>query len=67
MSKIKHYVDKDSGKIVRETKVGNKVEYEEVSQGQLDNYEIGQGIFGCIGAIAAAIFVLWLFAVLFSG
>lgn len=61
MAKIKHYIDKDSGQITRQTKVGNKVEYETISKDQLENYEAGQSIWGCLGYVIMFFIIVKLF------
>ncbi len=61
MAKIKHYIDKDTGEVVREVKRGNRVEYETISQDKLNNYEAGRSIFGCIGYVIVFVIIAKLF------
>lgn len=66
MAKVKHYVDKNSGEIIREVKNGNKVTYETITQKQLDNYEAGSGLFGCIGSIIGFLIFMWILTNIFE-
>jgi hypothetical protein len=66
MVKVKHYVDKNSGEITREVKNGNKVTYETITQKQLDNYEAGSGLFGCIGSIIGFFIFMWILTNIFG-
>ena len=59
MAKIKHYINGDTGETIRETKVGNRVEYKSVSKDDLEMYEAGRSIFGCIGFIVVFVFILF--------
>jgi hypothetical protein len=61
MAKIKHYIDKDTGEIVRKVKHGNRVEYETISQEQLENYEAKKNIFGCIGYVIMFVLIVKFF------
>ena len=61
MAKIKHYIDKDTGEITRKTKVGNRIEYETITNKQLESYETGSNLFGCIGYVITFIIVVKIF------
>lgn len=67
MAKITHKVDASTGKIIRETKLGNKITTEEISQDQLDNYEASSGVFGCIGGIVGLGVFIWILRNIFGG
>ena len=46
MAKVKHYI-KD-GKIIRETKTGNSVTHDEISEEEFNRYQVGQSKNGFI-------------------
>jgi hypothetical protein len=66
MARVRHVIDKDTGDIVREVKVGNKITYETISQDKLDNYETGSNLFGCVGAIVGFMIFLWILRNIFG-
>ena len=63
MAKIKYFIDHDNeGKVVRQVKVGNRIEYETISKEEYENEQAQRrGFAGCMTLITIII-LFWYFA-----
>ncbi|KMY44876.1 hypothetical protein AC622_12150 [Bacillus sp. FJAT-27916] len=64
MAKVKHYI-KD-GKIIRETKTGNSVTHDEISEEEFNRYQVGQSKNGFIWLTALFLIVIVFLYTIFS-